>query len=339
MLLRTFGVTVAVSVAVLVAALVLGGPGALAVVALLAVLEISLSFDNAVVNATVLQRMAEAWQRLFLTLGVVIAVFGMRLVFPLLIVAVTAHLGPVSVVRLALDDPDRYAARLIEAHPAIAAFGGMFLLLIFLDFVLGERALQWLKPIERPLAAAGRLPGLSLITSLAALYLAAALLAGPHYGTVLGAGVLGTLTYLLVRGVDELFSTDSAQQGTRATGRAAFALFVYLEVLDASFSFDGVIGAFAISTEVFVIAAGLGIGALVIRSLTVYLVRAGTLAQYVYLEHGAHYAIGALAVLILLSLRYSVPEVVTGSIGVAFIVASFVSSVIRRRPRRAVPLA
>ena len=80
-----------------------------------------------------------------------------------------------------------------------------------------------------------------------------------------------------------------------ATGKAAFALFCYLEVLDASFSFDGVIGAFAISTDILVIAAGLGIGALFIRSLTVWLVRQGTLDEYVFLEHGAHYALGALA--------------------------------------------
>ncbi len=331
MLLRIFGVTAVASLAVLAAALVLGGPDALAIVAILSVLEISLSFDNAVVNATVLARMSARWQRIFLTVGVVIAVFGMRLVFPLLIVAVTAHIGPISVLQLALDDPDRYAARLTEAHPAIASFGGMFLLLIFLDFLLGERDLKWLPFVERPAEAAGRLPGLPVIAGLALLYVGASVLAGPHYGTVLGAGLLGALTWLIVQSVNSLFSGDGEQDARPVTGRTALALFLYLEVLDASFSFDGVIGAFAISTEIFVIAAGLGIGALVIRSLTVYLVRAGTLQQYAYLEHGAHYAIGALAVMIFLSLRYEVPEVVTGSIGVVFILASLASSVVRNR--------
>ena len=82
-------------------------------------------------------------------------------------------------------------------------------------------------------------------------------------------------------------------------GKAAFFMFLYLEVLDASFSFDGVIGAFAITNDIVLMALGLGIGAMYVRSLTVYLVRQGTLDDYVYLEHGAHYAIGALAVILL----------------------------------------
>ncbi|PZS29554.1 MAG: hypothetical protein DLM58_15240, partial [Pseudonocardiales bacterium] len=101
--------------------------------------------------------------------------------------------------------------------------------------------------------------------------------------------------------------------------------------LDASFSFDGVVGAFAITSDPIIIAIGLGVGAMFIRSLTVYLVRKGTLAEYVYLEHGALWAIGALAVLLLLTMKYEVPEVVTGLIGVGFIGAALVSSIVRNR--------
>ena len=96
---------------------------------------------------------------------------------------------------------------------------------------------------------------------------------------------------------------------TIAVFKAGVFAFLYLEVLDASFSFDGVIGAFAISNDVLVIALGLGIGAFWIRSLTIYLVRAGTLSEYVYLEHGAHWAIGVLAVIMLASVEYHIPEV------------------------------
>ena len=116
-----------------------------------------------------------------------------------------------------------------------------------------------------------------------------------------------------------------------AVGRAAFFLFLYLEVLDASFSFDGVIGAFAITSDPIIIAIGLGIGAMFIRSLTVFLVRKGTLAEYVYLEHGALWAIGALAVVLLITIEYEVSEVVTGLIGVGFIAAALVSSIVRNR--------
>ena len=89
-------------------------------------------------------------------------------------------------------------------------------------------------------------------------------------------------------------------------------MFLYLEVLDASFSFDGVIGAFAITNDIVLMALGLGIGAMYVRSLTVYLVRQGTLDDYVYLEHGAHYAIGALAVILLVTIQYEINEVITG---------------------------
>ena len=103
-------------------------------------------------------------------------------------------------------------------------------------------------------------------------------------------------------------------------------------MLDAAFSFDGVIGAFAVTTDPILIALGLGlIGAMFVRSLTVFLVRKGTLQDYVYLEHGAHWAIGALSVILLVGIGYHVNEVVTGLIGVAFIVAAFLSSILRNR--------
>jgi hypothetical protein len=353
--LRTFGWSFAITVAALAGALILGGPGALAVVAILCVLEISVSFDNAVVNATVLKRMNSYWQRLFLTIGIFIAVFGMRLVFPLLLVGITARVGPIEVVRLALagggvDEPGTYAALLHEAHPSIAAFGGMFLLMLFLDFVFEDRAVTWLGWLERPLAKIGKLDQLSVVVALGILIAVAETIAAKP-GTVLVAGGLGIVLYLLVNGLGELFEVEGSEEESAAgihgdalavekslgpasaqlAGKAAFFSFLYLEVLDASFSFDGVIGAFAISQDIFVIATGLGVGAMYIRSLTVYLVRRGTLDEYAYLEHGAHWAIGALAAILLVSIRHEVPEVVTGLVGVAFIGAAMISSVLRNR--------
>ncbi|MFO0005646.1 MAG: DUF475 domain-containing protein, partial [bacterium] len=100
--------------------------------------------------------------------------------------------------------------------------------------------------------------------------------------------------------------------------RSGIAAFLYLEVLDASFSFDGVIGAFAITRDVVIIMLGLAIGAMFVRSMTVYLVNKGTLDRFVFLEHGAHYAIGVLAVIMLIGTVQHVPEVLTGFIGIAF---------------------
>ncbi|NYI06719.1 DUF475 domain-containing protein [Allostreptomyces psammosilenae] len=349
MVVRTFGWSFAITAIGLIASYLLWGWQGFAAVAILSVLEISLSFDNAVVNATILKRMNPFWQRMFLTVGILIAVFGMRLVFPVLIVAITAGLGPIEAVRLAVDDPSAYEHAMEEAHPAIAAFGGMFLMMIFLNFIFEDREHRWLAPIERVTARIGGIAGMPIMVAMVALVIAGTTFATEETAsTVMISGVLGLVTYLAVNGLSDFFEGQVEEQqeaeekqeksGNAAVvglaGRAAFFLFMYLEVLDASFSFDGVVGAFAITNDIFEIALGLGIGAMYIRSITVYLVRQGTLDEYVYLEHGAHWAIGALAVLLLVTIEYEVPEVVTGLIGVGFILLALASSIVYNRRHR-----
>ncbi|POX38981.1 hypothetical protein C3486_20635 [Streptomyces sp. Ru73] len=356
MLLKTFGWSFAVTVVGLALAGVLWGWQGLAIVGILSILEISLSFDNAVINAGILRKMNAFWQKIFLTVGILIAVFGMRLVFPVVIVAITAKMGPIEAVNLAINDKPQYEHLVTGAHPAIAAFGGMFLLMIFLDFIFEERDYKWLAWLEKPLAKLGKLDTLSVIIALVALLVAAMTVAtdvahggGDKSATVLLSGVAGLITYLIVGGISGYFedklededeedgeeSAPAKKNGTGSAvglaGKAAFFMFLYLEVIDASFSFDGVIGAFAITNDIFEMALGLGIGAMYIRSLTVFLVRKGTLDDYVYLEHGAHYAIGALAVILLVTIKYEINEVITGGIGVLLIALSFFSSVRRNR--------
>ena len=349
-MIRTFGWAMGLTLVALGLALGFGGPATALTVLILGVLEISLSFDNAVVNAKVLNRMHPVWQKLFLTIGILIAVVGMRLVLPILIVAVTTGESIGNVIDLALNDATRYGEELAAAEHAIYAFGGTFLLMIFLDFVLDtERDIYWLTPVERPLSAIGKLDNLSVVLAIAGIYVMYSLAPEQDHVTVLVAGLAGLITYLLVNGLDSIFeasmeerdeageldtATSSSGGGmTSSVFKAGVFSFLYLEVLDASFSFDGVIGAFAISDEVLVIALGLGIGAFWIRSLTIYLVRAGTLSEYVYLEHGAHWAIGLLAAIMLASVHFQIPEVVTGLTGVAFILAALLSSLAERRKR------
>ncbi|GAA2645873.1 DUF475 domain-containing protein [Streptomyces vastus] len=359
MVLKTFGWSFAVTALGLVAAVLFGGWTAFGIVLILSILEISLSFDNAVVNAGILKKMNAFWQRIFLTVGILIAVFGMRLIFPVVIVAVSASLGPIEAVDLALNSPDRYEELVTDAHPAIAAFGGMFLLMIFLDFIFEDRDIKWLGWIERPLAKLGKVDMLSVCIALIVLLgtaLTFAQNAHLHAGsankaeTVLLSGVAGLITYLVVGGLSGFFENrleeseerdheheeEAKREGKPVSavalaGKAAFFMFLYLEVLDASFSFDGVIGAFAITNDIVLMALGLGIGAMYVRSLTVYLVREGTLDDYVYLEHGAHYAIGALAAILLITIQYEINEIITGLIGVVLIAWSFWSSVRRNR--------
>ncbi|MFE7002604.1 DUF475 domain-containing protein [Streptomyces griseus] len=357
MLLKTFGWSFAVTALGLVAAVFYGGWQAFGIVLILSVLEISLSFDNAVINAGILKKMNAFWQKIFLTIGILIAVFGMRLVFPVVIVAVSAQLGPIEAIDLSFNDPDRYKELVTDAHPSIAAFGGMFLLMIFLDFIFDEdRDIHWLRWIERPLAKLGKVDMLSVCVALIVLLITAttfATQAHQHGGghadkasTVMLSGIAGLITYLVVGGLSGFFEGKLEEEeereheakekgkpvtGVALAGKAAFFLFLYLEVLDASFSFDGVIGAFAITNEIVLMALGLGIGAMYVRSLTVYLVREGTLDDYVYLEHGAHYAIGALSIILLITIQFQINEFITGSVGVILIALSFWSSVRRNR--------
>ncbi|MDQ0962197.1 MULTISPECIES: DUF475 domain-containing protein [unclassified Streptomyces] len=360
MLLKTFGWSFAITALGLVAAAFYGGWEALGIVAILCILEISLSFDNAVVNAGILKKMNAFWQKIFLTIGVLIAVFGMRLVFPVVIVAISAKIGPIDAVDLALNDKDQYQQLVTDAHPSIAAFGGMFLLMIFLDFIFEDRDIQWLRWLERPLAKLGKVDMLSVCIALVVLLITSFTFAthahqhgGAHVDkaqTVLISGIAGLITYMVVGGLSGYFEDkleeeeereheaeeEAARSGKQRpaivlAGQAAFFMFLYLEVLDASFSFDGVIGAFAVTNDIVLMALGLGVGAMYVRSLTVYLVRQGTLDDYVYLEHGAHYAIGALAVILMVTIQYQIHEVITGLVGVLLIAWSFWSSVRRNK--------
>ena len=350
MILKNFGWAIGLTVAAVVSAFVFGRNGleTAFIVILLGILEISLSFDNAVVNAKVLQRMHPIWQKLFLTIGIIIAVFGMRLVLPIVIVSITANLSFGDVIDLALNDAEAYGRELESSEAAIYAFGGTFLLMIFLDFFLDpEREILWLTPIERALQKIGKLDQLSVLVALAGIYLMSRLAEQGEVVTVLLAGLAGLVTYLAVNGLDALFeeSMEAREEAgeldaapktggmTMAVFKGGVFAFLYLEVLDASFSFDGVIGAFAISNDILVIALGLGIGAFWIRSMTIYLVRAGTLSEYVYLEHGAHWAIGVLAGIMLVSVKFHINEIITGLTGVGFILLALYSSLRERKTR------
>ena len=314
---------------------------ALTITAILAVMEVSLSFDNAVVNASVLRNWDHFWKMIFLTVGILIAVFGMRLVFPVVIVAVTADMGMVEVVKMALNDPIQYSAKLLAHHAEIAAFGGAFLLLVFLNFFLDEgKDTHWFKWVEKRLANLANVPAMSVFLALIALLVMAANVEEAKRLVVTMAGIWGIVIYIGVQVLSHLLGGEPEVDeegnavGHDANGaptgviKAGIGGFIYLEVLDASFSFDGVIGAFAITSDVVIIMLGLAIGAMFVRSMTIYLVDKGTLDAYVYLEHGAHYAIGALAFIMIASgTGLHVPEVVTGLTGVAFIVWAVIASI------------
>ena len=302
----------------------------------LAVLEVSLSFDNAAVNASILKDMDPVWQQRFLTWGIAIAVFGMRVVFPIIIVMVAANLGPLDAISLALSEPAQYQRIVSDAHIGLMGFGGAFLGMVGLSFFFDpDKELDWISVVERPLAKVADLEALSIGLVLIATWATSTMLGDEDALTFITAAIGGLLTFLAVEIVNHVLEPPTPSTGDVA--KAGFGAFLYLEVLDASFSFDGVIGAFALTNNLIIIAIGLGIGAMFVRSMTIFLVRQGTMSQYRYLEHGAFYAILALAVIMYINTFAHIPEVITGLIGATLIGVAFWSSVRANRAEEAIP--
>jgi len=301
-------------------------------------LEISLSFDNAVVNARVLEQLTAGQQRFFLSWGLVIPVFGVRFLGPLVLVSLAGGIGIGEAWHAALHEPDQYHDLLELAEPRILAFGGMFLLMVFLRYFIDEaKTLHWVEALERRLSSAGRVPSLEVALALIVLMLVAWALPATLRSSVLFAGLIGLVLQILSTSLADFFGGEEAAVG-RMAAQSGIASLIYLELLDASFSLDGTIGAFAITNDLALILTGLGLGALFIRSLTVMLSREKALDQLIYLEHGAHYAIGALGLLMLGSVVISrwgwhVPEWLSGLIGVVLLLLALGDSLRHQRRR------
>ena len=304
--------------------------GILWIVLVLSILEVSLSFDNAVVNATVLRDMDPVWQQRFLTIGILIAVFGMRIVFPIAIVAIAAKVGPLEAVSLSLNNPAEYERIVSDAHIGIAGF---FLAMVGMTFFFdNDKEVHWIAAVEKTINKFSNVPAIEIGLVLVLVYTVSTMLAPADAITFLTAAILGLVTFIAVHAIAALIEErEAAKKATGEIVKSGLGGFLYLEVLDASFSFDGVIGAFALSNNMIIIALGLSVGAMFVRSMTIHLVRTGTLAQYRYLEHGAFWAIIVLGIIMLLSARYHIPETITGLLGAVLIGLSFAWSVRHNR--------
>jgi hypothetical protein len=274
--------------------------------------------------------MTPVWQHRFLTWGIVVAVFGMRIVFPLAIVAIAANIGPIAAVQLAIAQPGEYSRIMSEAHVSIAAFGGTFLFMVALSFFFNEeKEIHWVHFIEDRFARVAGIQGVEIFLVLAVIVGFAAFLERSVAETFIYSAIYGLMTFLAVEILGSLL--DASQAALTGAAKGGLGAFLYLEVLDASFSFDGVIGAFALSQNLFVIAIGLGIGAMYVRSMTIMLVEKGTLSEYRFLEHGAFYAIFVLSIIMFAQTIFHVPEVITGLIGAGLIGIALWSSILWNR--------
>lgn len=341
--MKVFRTSILFTVAALIAAFFVGfydtaeGPGGwnsgvkfFFIAFVLTVLEVSLSFDNAVVNASILERMDDVWQRRFLTWGILIAVFGMRLVFPLAIVGFIAKIDPWSALTMSFTDPKKYAEIMLSSHHLVSAFGGSFLLLVCLTYFYDEKKkIHWFSPVEKIWSRLGKMEGISMAMTMVIFIVISRYLPEEQKLPYLLAALSGMVAFAVVDGFAALFEVESDEfaetieehksskdAAKRVVAQSGLGLFLYLEVLDASFSFDGVVGAFAITHNLLVIMLGLGSGAFFVRSITIYLVEKKTLNHYKFLEHGAFYAIGALGWIMILGPFFHISEWITGLIGV-----------------------
>lgn len=330
--LRIFWISALLTLATAGVVAYYAGPASLWIFTILVVLEITFSFDNAVINSKILARMSPFWQKLFLTVGILFAVFIVRFVLPIFIVMLSSGQSFMGVIDMAMNDAEAYGRTLHEAAPMINAFGGTFLVMIGLSYFLDRhKDVHWLKYIELRLSRFGEYESFKILVMLAVAMLLYATVDHHYQAAVLSASITGTMLHIALNLFERYFGKHQSN-GKHLVGMAAFASFMYLNVLDASFSLDGVIGAFAITNEVLLIMAGLGAGAFWVRSLTIYLVRSHTLGKYRYLEHGAHWAILALGIVMFVKLYHiEPPEWMTGSLGLVFIITAITSSVLERR--------
>jgi uncharacterized protein len=301
---------------------------------LLSILEISISFDNAVVNATVLRKMSEVWKKRFLTWGMLVAVFGMRFFFPLLIVSITGGFSLMQSLQMATTQPEEYSRMMLASHLSVSSFGGAFLLMVFLHFFINEeKKIHWITFLESPIQKVSSFNSAELVIAILTLLGIHQFLPVEMASTFLVSSLWGLVVFLLTHGVSDLLGSPAMAKIKWLS--SGLGLFMYLEVLDASFSFDGVVGAFALSTHLFVIMVGLSVGAFFVRGLTLYLVEKETLNQYAFLEHGAFYALGALAFFMLFDPFFHFSEWITALTGAAILVLSILWSIHIDRKERA----
>jgi hypothetical protein len=293
-------------------------------VAILSILETSLSFDNAVLNATVLKNLSASSRKFFMTWGIIFAVLGMRLITPVLIVSAIDTITPWHAFTLALTDPKSYSAALASSSLYVAAFGGAFLLMVALDFFLDEeRDEYWITVIEKPLQKLGKfgtyaLPALVVLGT--ALFVPKKNINDFSYFIAAGAGIG---LYLAIKYVKDWLESVTENKVAAVVVNAGFWITVanlaYLEILDASMSFDGVIGAFAVTTQIFLVMLGLGVGASFVRAMTIQLVDTDKMSEFRFLEHGAQWAILTLALMMFYKTNHEIPEIVSGLSGALLI--------------------
>ncbi len=283
----------------------------------LIVFEVVNSVDNAIVNASVLKTMSMLWRKRFLFIGILTSVFLVRFILPLIIVWISVPTISGSDLFLAFLGQSDVAANAIEMQkPLILMFGGVFLLYLYFHWLFLEKKEPLF--IERFLKEKHGV----WFFAFAAIILVVVMYLARANSMVMLAAAIGSATFFILYGLKQTAEENERNLVAGTSGMSDLSKFVYLEVLDMTFSFDGVIGAFAFTINLFLILIGIGIGAIVVRELTIKGI--DTIAKYKYLKNGALTSIGFLGLFMIIEafhveLPSVVPILVTfGLVGFAF---------------------
>lgn len=293
------------------------------IIAGLCLFETITSIDNAIINAEVLSTMSERAKRWFLVWGLIIAVFAVRGLLPWLIVWLSApSLGPVGAFMATFSSDPVVIAAIEQSAPILLMGGGTFLVFLFFHWLFLEDKNFGLRG-ERFFAGKG-----VWFFAVVSIILAALVWVALGYNTMVAFGaVIGSTAFFIVHGFRQ--NAEQAEQKMLHGDMSDLSKIFYLEVIDATFSIDGVVGAFAFTMAVPLILVGNGIGAFIVRELTIRNVE--NIKKYLFLKNGAMYSIFFLGIIMILDsfgvhIPFWVSPVITFSI-VGFFYAKSIKAI------------
>src|SRR3989338_1921528 len=251
--------------------------------------EVISSVDNAIINANVLKTVSEKYRKIFLFWGIIFAVFVIRGVLPFVIIWIANPQLPLfEIIRIAFTPGQNMSEYLEESTPLLLLGGGMYLFLVFLGWLfLEEKKYAFL--VENFLHRQA-----IWFYALSSLVVTASIYTAIKINPILAlAASIGATAFFITDGFKK--NAEEKEKELLKPGMSAWSKILYLEVLDASFSIDGVVGAFAFTLSVPLILIGNGIGAFIVRELTVRGI--DTISKFAYLKNGAMYSVGFLGAL------------------------------------------
>lgn len=259
----------------------------------LVVFEVVSSVDNAIVNAHVLKTLPEKYRKIFLVWGLFLAVFVVRGLLPFLIVwMVNPSLSIVEAFTFAFSGDPQITEYVEKSKPILLLGGGVYLFLVFLAWLfLEEKKYAFL--VEHFIHRRG-----AWFYAISSIALTAVTWIALKVNPILALSAsIGASAFFITDGFKKN-AEDQEKKLLIDTGMSAWSKILYLEVLDASFSIDGVVGAFAFTVSVPLILIGNGIGAFIVREMTIRGI--DVIAKFAYLKNGAMYSIGFLGAIMVL---------------------------------------